>query len=67
MLLHGYDPNAFGQGLMIPISKNSTAKKALGVENFRVITLSPIISKMLEHCLLLVYRDYLHTSDNILQ
>ena len=63
MLLHGYVPSAFGRGLMIPIPKDSTSKRALGVENFRGITLSPIISKVFEHCLLLVYKDYLHTSD----
>jgi len=48
---------------MIPIPKYYTAKRTLGVENFRGITLSPIISKVFEHCLLLVYKDYLHTSD----
>jgi hypothetical protein len=62
MLLCGYVPRDFGSGIMVPIPKD--ASKAHSTEHFRGITISPVVSKICEHCLLYVYKEYLLTSDN---
>ena len=43
MLLHGYVPNIFGAGIVVPLIKDKTGDSS-SVENYRPITLSPIIS-----------------------
>ena len=63
-MLCGYVPRDFGCGLLIPIPKESGAKRVLMVEQFRGITISPIISKVFENCLLTIYKDFLGTSDH---
>ena len=62
-LLHGFVPSAFGRGLLIPIPKESNCRGILSVDQFRGITISPIISKVFEHCLLLLYKEYLFSSE----
>ena len=63
IMLHGYVPKDFACGMLVPIPKESGAKRVLGVNEFRGITISPIISKVFENCLLTMYKDYLATSD----
>ena len=58
----GYVPNAFGNGILIPILKDTTKRGIQFIDNFRGITLSPIISKVFEHCIVLLYGDYFRTS-----
>ena len=64
MLLNGFVPSDFGRGITIPIPKNDTLRGAHPIESFRGITLSPILSKLFEHCILLLFSEYFRTSDN---
>jgi hypothetical protein len=63
MLAIGFVPDKFGQGLLIPIPKDSSARGILKVSQFRGITISPILSKVFEHCILKLFKAYLYTSD----
>ena len=45
--LHGYVPNAFGEGIIIPIIKDKLAD-ANDFNNYRGITPIPVISKLLK-------------------
>jgi len=58
MLEMQYVPNSFGEGLLIPIPKESNFANLHKIINFRGITLSPVISKIFEHCLLTLFGDY---------
>ena len=62
-MLFEYVPEDFKCGMLIPIPKESGAKRALKTDQFRGITISPIISKVFENCLLTIYQDYLRTSE----
>jgi hypothetical protein len=62
MINHSYVPNIFGCGILIPITKDKTGNAA-DVENYRPITLCPVISKLFEMVLLELYSDYLVTDD----
>ena len=62
-VLSDYVPEDFKCGMLIPIPKESGAKRALKTDQFRGITISPIISKVFENCLLTIYKDYLRTSE----
>src|ERR1043165_5420090 len=56
-------PASFGQRLLIPTPKDSNKRGILSVDQFRGITISPIISKVFEHCLLLLYKEYMFSSE----
>jgi hypothetical protein len=45
-------PADFGMGIVIPIPKSEPSDPVNKPENFRGITLSPIISKLFEHCII---------------
>ena len=61
MLCHGMVPLQFRYGTIIPIVKDQQGN--LGdSDNYRGITMSPIISKILEHGLRIVFSDFLSTS-----
>ena len=62
ILKFGYVPNDFGKGMLIPIPKVANNHGIMSVDNFRGITISPIISKLFEHCILMMYKDYLYSS-----
>ena len=62
MLLCGYVPNDFGRGVMIPIPKSEHKGKMVNINEFRGITLSPVLSKIFEHCLLIRFKKYLFSS-----
>ena len=62
-LKNWFVPASFGQGLLIPIPKDAGKRGILSVDQFRGITISPIISKVFEHCLLLLFKDYLYSSE----
>ena len=61
MLGHAFVPNQFRSGFMIPIIKDSNGNKA-DTANYRGITISPILSKLFEHVLKIVFHDSLVTS-----
>ena len=63
MIECGYVPLAFGQGLIIPIPKRTIYSKLASIKDFRGITLSPVLSKIFEHCLLLLFQDFLVSSE----
>ena len=63
MLRVGYVPSDFGRGLLIPIPKDSSSRGIMKVKQFRGITISPVISKIFEHCLLTLYGHFLYSSD----
>lgn len=62
MLLHAYVPEAFGRGIIIPIVKDRLSDLT-SVDNYRPITLSPIISKIFESVLLDKFEKYMRTDD----
>jgi exonuclease III len=64
MLSLGYVPNSFGIGLTVPIPKCDTGSKLCSTEDYRGITVSPVISKIFEHCLLFKFDKYLISSDS---
>ena len=63
MIHFNHVPDDFGVGLTVPIPKTTTHKINVTVNDFRGITISPIISKIFEHCLLSFMNIYLTSSD----
>ena len=64
MIEHGHVPKEFGMGIIIPIPKNDSTHGAHSIESFRGITLSSVLSKVFEHCILMLYSRYFITSCN---
>jgi len=64
MLISSSVPSDFGKGITIPIPKDDKSIRVNKIDNFRGITLSPIVSKVFEHCLLIMFQKHLCTSDN---
>ena len=58
-----YVPSAFGVGIIVPIPKGNKSRNHNKIEDYRGITVSCIISKIFESCLLLHIKKYLFTSD----
>jgi len=54
---HGYVPVAFGAGIVIPLLNSGLDKS--NMDNYRAITISPVISKVFESYLLGTVQDYL--------
>src|SRR6476469_6944094 len=61
-ILSGYVPNSFGDGVIVPIPKGDKRNNNV-VSDFRGITISNIVSKIFEHCLLIMTGKYLHSSE----
>jgi len=60
---YGIVPDLFGQGLTVPLIKdneNNSNNKTL--DQFRAITISPVISKIFEQCIFRNYSDYFITN-----
>jgi len=59
-------PDCFVMSYAVPIMKNNvnTNNKTITVDDFIGISISPVISKVFEHCVLELYCDYFTTSDN---
>jgi len=55
MLLYEYVPDDFGIGIMIPIFKASVNNKSDSTDDYRGISINPIISKLFEMCLLSIF------------
>ena len=62
LLSHSFVPDAFGMGIVIPIIKDKCGDVS-SVDNYRPITLSPVISRVFESLLLLQYSEHLRTDD----
>ena len=62
ILDHSYVPNAFSHGLIIPVIKDKHGDVS-AVDNYRPITLSPVLSKVLESYLMLKYSHLLWSDD----
>ena len=61
MIMHGYVPSQFKNGTIVPIVKDRGGDKG-DLNNYRGITIAPIISKIFEHALRIVFQPYLSTS-----
>ena len=61
MLRHSFVPRQFQFGTIIPIVKDHHGDLG-STDNYRGITISPVISKILEHALNSVFSEYLTTS-----
>jgi hypothetical protein len=66
IVLTGYIPTGFGYSYTVPIPKDKANiySRSYKVDDFRGISISPVISKVFEHCILARFRKYLVTSDN---
>lgn len=64
VLLSGHVPSQFGIGLTFPIEKGRLGNKTVTFDDYRGITISPLISKILEKCILLNFQKYFRSSDN---
>ena len=64
MLIHGFVPDDFGVGLIVPLIKDERGDKT-DSGNYRGITLSPIISKVYEQLLKQKFELYLQTTCNM--
>ena len=65
MMTYGYVPASFGRSYTIPLPKgNAILGKKLMVDDFRGISISQVLSKIFEHCILDRFSRFLATSDN---
>ena len=61
MLQSGFVPDGFGKELSFMIPKASQRIKSATTNDFRVITICPVIFKIFEHCVLIEIEDKLVT------
>ena len=61
MLMHEFVPWQFQTGTIVPILKDQLGDKG-DLNNYRGITIAPIISKIIEHSLRIIFQPYLSTS-----
>ena len=66
MIRVGHVPAGFGQSYTVPVLKSSGIRysKMLDANDYRGVSISPVISKVFEHCVLERYSDYFVTSCN---
>ena len=62
MISCGSFPTSFGRSYTVPVPKGRQASST--VDDLRGISISPVLSKILEHCILDRFSSYLTTSDN---
>ena len=60
---HGFVPNDFGKGIIFPLVKD-VMQNVNSADNYRAITVSPLVSKLFEYCILNRF-EYLLTSDDL--
>lgn len=63
IIIHGVVPDSFGIGIAVPLIKDK-AGNMNNVDNYRAITLSPVIAKLFETVLLFICEDSL-VSDSL--
>ena len=64
MMWAGTVPLSFGCSYTVPLIKLDVHARNLTTSDFRGISISSVISKIFEHCILQRYKRYLGTSDN---
>ena len=65
MLLCSYVPEGFKYSYIVPIPKPKECySKSLTCDDFRAIAISPVLSKVFEHCIFKCYETFLFSSDN---
>jgi hypothetical protein len=60
----GFVPESFGASYTVPIPKYDGRTRALTVDDFRGISISPVLSKVFELCIINRFADYFTTSDH---
>ena len=63
ILAHGFVPDDFGSGIIVPVVKDKTGI-INSVDNYKPITSTPVVSKLFEGVLLRMYENCL-TSDEL--
>ena len=65
LIKYEYVPNDFGINITVPILKSDTGRlcNTDSCDNYRGISVCPIISKVFEHCLLDIFHSYFISSD----
>jgi len=63
LLKYGFVPDAFGISYTVPLPKCNSVTKVMSTDDFRGISISPVISKIFENCILNRYREFFATSD----
>jgi len=66
MIRLGHVPSSFGRSYTIPLLKGGISPhgKLITADDFRGISISPVLSKVLEHCILVRYKNLFQTSAN---
>ena len=64
MIAAGCVPISFGCSYTVPLIKADGQARALSCNDFRGISISPVISKVFENCILHRYKLFLSTTDN---
>jgi hypothetical protein len=65
MMRCGHVPASFGQSYTVPIPKGNNAySKSMNVADFRGISISCVVSKVMEHCIFDRYQSFFATNDN---
>ena len=59
MIMFEYVPNDFGKSILIPIPKTDCVNASANVEDYRGISIAPVISKVFEQVLLHLYEHFL--------
>ena len=62
--MSGYVPSQFAVGLTFPLEKGNLGNKQATFDDYRGITISSIISKIVEKCILEKFEKYFVSSDN---
>ena len=63
MIIYNYVPDAFGQGIAVPIPKGDNQCSHNKSSDYRCITISPLLSKIFELALQEKLAKYLSTSE----
>ena len=65
MLLFEYVPDSFGKSILVPIPKLDSCSAKVSVDDYRGISLTPVISKVFELCLLKLFDKCLLSSESM--
>ena len=63
MIKYDYVPDAFGIGLTVPVSKSANGN-CFFTDDYRGITISSVLSKIFEHCILVKYSLFFTSSES---
>jgi len=61
-MINGSVSTNFGKSYTVPIPKGNVTRQTLTADNFRGISISPTISKLFEHAVLVRFSRYFATS-----